>query len=238
MDEKINLLWLVPISSEDCEFIVEKGIEEYLKGKDLSDIHIFGKDKSKGGERKMGLFNLFKGDANGKGNADSNGIQGAQERSNPFAKGEETLDSFTWLEDVKHSMNGSWHVFDVTFFAGEYDWNHVRNNAEYTIMHDLTKVVEVKVADTAEYNITEEFMQYGSLLSTPSLDREYNVMSVAGFSKVLNKNMMVIWFTNARVMKFITDLEDETLLKKYAETLLRENFGTENAMKMGKPFSI
>ena len=40
MGEKINLLWLVPITAEDREFIVDNGVAEYLKGKDLSTIHI------------------------------------------------------------------------------------------------------------------------------------------------------------------------------------------------------
>jgi len=81
-------------------------------------------------------------------------------------------------------------------------------------------------------------MQHGSLLTTPSMNTQRNVLSVAGLSRVLNKNMMIIWFANARGMKFITEFDDETLLKKYAETLLRKNFGTENEMKTGKPISL
>lgn len=186
----------------------------------------------------MGLFNFNKEDENKKGGLGSTKTQGAQLGNNPFARQEEFLDSYTWLEDVKHSMSGSWHVYDVTFFAGGYDWNYVKDSAEYMIRNDLTKVVEVKVADSAEYNITNEFMQYGSLLTTPSMNCEYNVISVAGFSKVLNKNMMIIWFTNARILKFITEFDDETLLRKYAETMLRQNFGTENEMKTGRPVPV
>ena len=168
----------------------------------------------------MGLFDLFKG-------------KGA-----PSVELEGMLDDYTWLEEMKHSVNGSWHMYDVSFFAGGYDWNYIKDSAEYMIQNDLTKVVEVKIADTADHNITEEFLQTGSLLTTPSMDTERRVISVAGFSKVLDKNMMIIWIANARVMKFITDFDDETLIKKYAETLLRKNFGTENEMKMGKPVPV
>lgn len=38
--EKINLLWLVPITQQEKEFIEEKGVDEYLKDKDISRIHI------------------------------------------------------------------------------------------------------------------------------------------------------------------------------------------------------
>ncbi|MCR5250210.1 MAG: suppressor of fused domain protein [Lachnospiraceae bacterium] len=40
MGETINLLWLVPITQKDQEFIVENGIDEYLKDKDVSKMHI------------------------------------------------------------------------------------------------------------------------------------------------------------------------------------------------------
>ncbi|WP_026494113.1 suppressor of fused domain protein [Butyrivibrio sp. XPD2006] len=42
MGESINLLWLVPITQSEQEFIEEKGVEEYLKDKDGSRIYIFG----------------------------------------------------------------------------------------------------------------------------------------------------------------------------------------------------
>jgi len=42
MGEKVNLLWIVPITQNDKEFIEENGIDEYLKDKDLSKIHILG----------------------------------------------------------------------------------------------------------------------------------------------------------------------------------------------------
>lgn len=40
--EKINLLWLVPITQKDKEFIENNDVDEYLKDKDLSKIHVLG----------------------------------------------------------------------------------------------------------------------------------------------------------------------------------------------------
>ena len=40
MADKVNLLWLVPITQKEQAFIVENGVDAYLKGKDLSKIHI------------------------------------------------------------------------------------------------------------------------------------------------------------------------------------------------------
>lgn len=42
MGDKINLLWLKLITKEEQQFIKDNGIKEYLKGKNLKDIHIFG----------------------------------------------------------------------------------------------------------------------------------------------------------------------------------------------------
>ena len=41
MGEKVNLLWIVPITRKDQKFIVDNGVEEYLKGKDSSKIIVF-----------------------------------------------------------------------------------------------------------------------------------------------------------------------------------------------------
>ncbi|MBO4408693.1 MAG: suppressor of fused domain protein [Clostridiales bacterium] len=40
MDEKINLLWVKPITADEQKEIADNGIEEYLKGKDLSTLFI------------------------------------------------------------------------------------------------------------------------------------------------------------------------------------------------------
>ena len=42
MDEKVNLLWLKPITAAEQKEIADKGVAEYLKDKDLSTIHILG----------------------------------------------------------------------------------------------------------------------------------------------------------------------------------------------------
>ena len=42
MDEKVNLLWMKPITAAEQKEIADKGVAEYLKDKDLSTIHILG----------------------------------------------------------------------------------------------------------------------------------------------------------------------------------------------------
>ena len=40
MGEEINLLWIRLITEEEYDFLVDKGVAEYLKGKNMEDIHI------------------------------------------------------------------------------------------------------------------------------------------------------------------------------------------------------
>ena len=61
------------------------------------------------------------------------------------------------------------------------------------------------------------------------------VLSVAGISKTLGAPMKIVWINQTQVLRFFTLVEDELLIKKYAETTIRRTFGTDNAMKLGKP---
>ena len=42
MGDRINLLWLKPITEEEYDYVVENGVAEYLQGKDPARVHIFG----------------------------------------------------------------------------------------------------------------------------------------------------------------------------------------------------
>lgn len=42
MDEKVNLLWVKPITAAEQKLIADNGVQEYLKDKDLTTVHILG----------------------------------------------------------------------------------------------------------------------------------------------------------------------------------------------------
>jgi len=46
---------------------------------------------------------------------------------------------------------------------------------------------------------------------------------------------MVVWFNQTRVLRFFTTIDDDTLMTKYIETVIRRTFGTEDAMKLAQP---
>ena len=45
----------------------------------------------------------------------------------------------------------------------------------------------------------------------------------------------IIVLLNVLGMRFFTIVDDETLIKKYIETVIRRTFGTNDAMKLAKP---
>ena len=61
------------------------------------------------------------------------------------------------------------------------------------------------------------------------------VLSIAGISKILKAPMKIVWINQTQVLRFFTLVDNDLLIKKYVDTVARRTFGTENAMKLGKP---
>ena len=66
------------------------------------------------------------------------------------------------------------------------------------------------------------------------LKTERGMLSAAGVSKEIGL-VKIVWINQTRVLRFFTMFDDSVKIEKYAETLIRRTFGTENAMKRGKP---
>ena len=47
--------------------------------------------------------------------------------------------------------------------------------------------------------------------------------------------MKIVWINQTKVLRFFTLVDNDLLIKKYVETVIRRTFGPENAMKLGKP---
>ena len=61
------------------------------------------------------------------------------------------------------------------------------------------------------------------------------ILSIAGISKTLKAPMKIVWINQTNALRFFTLVDNDLLIKKYVETVIRRTFGTENAMKLGKP---
>ena len=150
----------------------------------------------------------------------------------------EYLDDITFIHEIKHIPAGSWHQYDVLLAARGYSWDMMKDWADYMSDADLEHISQVTVASPGaqEKDVTQSYADHGGKCkNTPELDVEMGMLSVAGMSKTLRAPMKIVWINQTKVLRFFTMTEDEVLMKKYVETMVRRSFGTKDAMKLGKP---
>ncbi|WP_419563384.1 hypothetical protein [Ruminococcus sp.] len=112
------------------------------------------------------------------------------------------------------------------------------SSADYMAAADLENISQVTSGfiDSEDTNITELYKKSnGKFSETEELKNEAASLSVAGISKALKTPMKIVWFNQTQVLRFFTIVDDETLIKKYIETVIRRTFGTNDAMKLAKP---
>ena len=72
----------------------------------------------------------------------------------------------------------------------------------------------------------------------PELNTERGMLAVGGMSRMLHRcPVKIVWFNQTRIIRIFTFPNDDELLLRYAETLIRRTFGTPDAMKPAKPVS-
>ena len=150
----------------------------------------------------------------------------------------EYLDDITFIREIKHITSGPWHQYDVLLDDRRYGWDMMKDWADYMTDADLKHVSQVTTGSLGvqEKDITISYTDHGGKCNnTPELSVEMGVLSVAGISKILRAPMKIVWINQTRVLRFFTLVEDELLIKKYVESTIRHTFGTDNAMKLGKP---
>lgn len=148
------------------------------------------------------------------------------------------LDDITFIKSTKHLRAGPWHQYDVLLTAQGYGWEMMKDWADYMVQADLERISQVTVGSLGaeEIEITQSYLSSGGECNrTPDLNTERGTLSVAGISKTLKAPVKIVWFNQTQVLRFFTTLEDDTLMAKYAETVIRRTFGTNNAMRLGKP---
>ena len=151
---------------------------------------------------------------------------------------EEYLDDVTFIREMKRVPCGAWQQYDVLLAARGYGWDMMKDWADYMSDADLEHISQVTVASPGaqEKDVTQPYADHGGKCkNTPALDVEMGMLSVAGMSKTLRAPMKIVWINQTKVLRFFTMTEDEVLMKKYVETMVRRSFGTKDAMKLAKP---
>ena len=158
-------------------------------------------------------------------------------------KEETMLDDVSYIQEMQH-LSGKvglllWQQYDILLAAQQYCWETMVDYVAYLETADLDKRDSIQVADLAGEPTVELVHVYnqskGGLKNFEQLKEEKGTLSIAGHSRALNDSVKIVWFNQTRVLRVFTLINNETLVKKYVETLIRRTFGTPDAMKLAKP---
>ena len=152
---------------------------------------------------------------------------------------EELLDDISFIQDMKHIAGGGpWQQYDFLLAAQPYGWEYMVDTAAYMESADLDGISTVTTAEMANMPETELIDQFReskvNLKDFKILSVEKGQLGVGGISRVLRAPAKIVWFNQTRVMRLFTPLDDEILVSKYIETVIRRTFGRKDAMKMAK----
>ena len=167
----------------------------------------------------------------------------AETKAKSANEAETMLDDISYIQEIKHlhgnAGNVVWQQYDILLAAQHYDWWTMVDWAAYMESADINMIESVVVADLAEAIGTELVHMYNQdkvgLKNFEKLKEEQARLSIYGHSHTLNSSVQIVWFNQTRVLRVITLIDDEVLIKKYVETVIRRTFGTKDAMKLAKP---
>jgi len=107
---------------------------------------------------------------------------------------------------------------------------------------DLDNISTITTSEMANMPETEFIDDYrktdGNIKDFKPLHVEAGQLAIGGTSRVLGTPVKIVWFNQSRIMRVFTRIDDELLMRKYVETVIRRSFGTEDAMKLAKPVPV
>ena len=155
---------------------------------------------------------------------------------------EEMLDDLSYIATMEHITDGTWHQYDVLLAAGGYGWNYMVDSAAYLESEELNDISKLSVAvlsGSEDIELIDEYKASGATsvkeFEKLSEENEMGVLAIGGISRTIGAPVMVVWFNQTNTLRVFTTVDDDTLMTKYVETLIRRTFGTEDAMKLAQP---
>ncbi len=153
----------------------------------------------------------------------------------------EYLDDISFIQEMKHSNAGLWQQYDFLLAAKGYGWETMMDWAQYMADGDLKPIHTLTCAmmlSGGEKEFIEQYRACGERIADipDILHEEWGVLAVGGASKALNgAPVKIVWLNQTRVLRIFTLVNEDRQMQRYAETVIRRSFGTEEAMKLAKP---
>jgi len=148
------------------------------------------------------------------------------------------IDDMSYIAELNH-IEGPWHQYDFLLASQGYGWEYMVDSADYMSRNELEHIGTVSVSKmmgAGEEEFIEEYNASGcSIKAMKSLEEEASALGLGGMSKNVGGPVKIVWINQTRVLRLFTPINDEDLLTRYAESVIRRNFGTPDAMKKAKP---
>ena len=152
----------------------------------------------------------------------------------------EMLDDVSFIAKSHHTMAGAWHQYDYLLAARGYGWSYMVSQADYMAKADLMDIGTVTTAEMANMKETELIEEYrehnGQIADMPSLRIERGQLAIGGMSRTFSFSpIKIVWFNQTKCFRIFAIQDDDELLLRYAESIIRRTFNTPDAMKLAKP---
>ena len=153
---------------------------------------------------------------------------------------EDRIDDVSYIHKMAKlpGDENTWPQYDILLLSQRYGWDYALDWADYMACTDLHNVTHAMMGglDGEGYDISDSYISHGGrCATTPELQSEAAWMAIGGISEELNVPIKIVWLNQTKVLRFMTPLEDDWKLIKYAETMARRTFGTADSMKPAKP---
>lgn len=167
----------------------------------------------------------------------------ARTKAKAAQEAETMLDDTSYIGEMKH-LSGNvgfvlWQQYDILLAARPYGWETMVDWAAYMESADIDKIDSIIVGGMTDDTAIELAHVYNQnkvgLKNFDRLTEEQARLSISGHSRTLNDSVKIVWFNQTRVLRVFTHINDETLITKYVETVIRRTFGTKDAMRLAKP---
>ena len=155
---------------------------------------------------------------------------------------ESFIDDDSYIESIEH-LSGKvgvfiWQQYDILLATQKYGWDTMVDLVAYLETADINPIDSLTVSDMPSDEAVELSHVYKlskvGLKNFDKLKEERGVLSIAGHSRTLNEDIKIVWFNQSRGLRLFTRSNDETLVRRYLETLIRRTIGTPDAMKLAQ----
>ena len=171
------------------------------------------------------------------------GKRKAKTKAKSAQEAEIMLDDVSYIQEIKQLYGkvgiAFWKQYDVLLATQHYGWDTIVDWAAYMESADIDKIDSIIVADLTDDSGIELAHVYnqnkGGLKNFERLKEEHGILSIAGHSRTLNDSVKIVWYNQTRALRVFTHINEDVLITKYVETLIRRTFGTKDAMKLAKP---